>query len=95
MTSSPPLKRKAKSDGRASRKKSKIQTTSLVDSLPWKSVSHLRSVGGLEDDDDGILGLEEVDNVQVIYEDTQGGRIVKFNVSFCTLLDYYTGSLLW
>lgn len=30
--------------------------------------------------DDGILELEEVDDVEVVYQDTDGGRVVTFNV---------------
>ena len=33
------------------------------------------------DGDDGILDLEEVDNVEVVFEQTDTGRVVKFNVS--------------
>ena len=87
MSTRPPLKRKAKPDIK-SRKKSKVSTISLVDSLPWKSVSHLRTASSLEDND-GILGLEEVDNVQVIYEDTSDGRVVKFNVSMYNFRSFH------
>ena len=34
------------------------------------------------DGDDGILDLEEVDNVEVLFEQTDTGRVVKFNVSY-------------
>ncbi|KAG1862732.1 ATP-dependent RNA helicase [Suillus subalutaceus] len=51
------VKRKAKAGPSASRKRLKMQPTSL-DGLPWK-------------------GLE---NVEVVYEDTEGGRVMKFNV---------------
>ena len=33
------------------------------------------------DFDESILDLEEVENVEVVYEETAAGRIVKFNVS--------------
>lgn len=33
------------------------------------------------DGDDGILDLEEVDDVEVVYEQTDAGRVLKFNVS--------------
>ncbi|KAG2143014.1 ATP-dependent RNA helicase [Suillus clintonianus] len=71
------VKRKAKAGPSASRKRLKIQPTSL-DGLPWKAV-HRPSETGL-DGDDGILELEEVENVEVVYEDTEGGRVMKFNV---------------
>lgn len=32
------------------------------------------------DGDDGVLDLEEVDNVEVVYENTDRGRVIKFNV---------------
>jgi ATP-dependent RNA helicase DDX24/MAK5 len=46
-----------------------------LDDLPWKSV---QTTGF--DGDDGILELEELDGVQLTYEDTDAGRTVKFNV---------------
>ena len=61
-----------------SRKKIKTSHTSLND-LPWKSVSKQPSFGN--DFDESILDLEEVENVEVVYEETAAGRIVKFNVS--------------
>ncbi|KAF7325815.1 ATP-dependent RNA helicase MAK5 [Mycena kentingensis (nom. inval.)] len=48
------------------------------ESLPWKKVVRPLQTGMA--DDDGILELEEVENVQVVYEETDGGRVVKFNV---------------
>jgi hypothetical protein len=75
-----PLKRKQETRSEPSRKKAKLKSSSTVDSLPWKSVSHLPTAGNFEDDD-GILELEEVENIEVVYEDTQAGRVIKFNVS--------------
>lgn len=71
-------KRKIVSTSMVSRKKAKHQHRS-ADDLPWKKVSR-PSEAGLEGDD-GILELEEVDGVEVIYENTDAGRVVKFNVS--------------
>jgi hypothetical protein len=34
----------------------------------------------------GILELEEVEGVEVVYEDTDVGRVVKVNVSRCFVL---------
>ncbi|KAH7887065.1 ATP-dependent RNA helicase [Phlebopus sp. FC_14] len=70
------LKRK-KSFARSSSKKIKVQYASL-DGLPWKSVSRAIDTG--LDGDDGILELEEVDDVEIVYEETSSGRVVKFNV---------------
>jgi ATP-dependent RNA helicase DDX24/MAK5 len=72
------VKRKVKAGPSASRKRLKMQPTSL-DGLPWKSVRRPSETG--LDGDDGILELEEVENVEVVYEDTEGGRVMKFNVS--------------
>ncbi|KAJ7158246.1 ATP-dependent RNA helicase [Mycena crocata] len=49
-----------------------------ADDLPWKIVA--RPVEAGLGGDDGILELEEVDDVQVVYEETEGGRVVTFNV---------------
>ncbi len=71
------MKRKVKSLGPASSKRFKVQHNS-ADALPWKSVSRPAEAG--IDFDDGILELEEVDNVEVVYEETEGGKIARFNV---------------
>jgi ATP-dependent RNA helicase DDX24/MAK5 len=72
------LKRKINTST-STRKKSKVQHHSL-ESLPWKSVSRPAETG--LGGDDGILDLEEVDDVEVVYERTNTGRVVKFNVRF-------------
>ncbi|KAG1877058.1 DEAD-domain-containing protein [Suillus tomentosus] len=71
------VKRKANAGPSVSRKRLKMQPTSL-DGLPWKAVRRPSETG--LDGDDGILELEEVENVEVVYEDTEGGRVMKFNV---------------
>jgi ATP-dependent RNA helicase DDX24/MAK5 len=71
------LKRKLKTPNSA-RKKSKVQHQTL-ESLPWKTVSRPTEAG--LGGDDGILDLEEVDDVEIVYEQTDVGRVVKFNVS--------------
>ncbi|KAF9239814.1 ATP-dependent RNA helicase [Melanogaster broomeanus] len=58
-------------------KKVKVQHASL-DSLPWTAVPRAVETG--LDGDDGILELDEVADVEVVYEETDGGRVVKFNV---------------
>jgi hypothetical protein len=60
------------------RKKTKLQHAS-ADALPWKPVARPSEAG--MGGDDGILELDEVDDVEVIYEDTEHGRVVRFNVS--------------
>jgi ATP-dependent RNA helicase DDX24/MAK5 len=62
-----------------SQKRSKVQHNSL-ENLPWKTVSRPAETG--LGGNDGILDLEEVDDVEVVYEQTDAGRVVKFNVSF-------------
>lgn len=70
-------KRKVASKHVGANKKLKTQHN-RTDELPWKLVSRPfeAGVGG----DDGILEFEEVDNVEVVYEETSGGKLVKFNV---------------
>jgi hypothetical protein len=55
------------------------RTYASADVLPWKTVSKPKEAG--LGDDNWILELEEVDGVEVLYEETESGRVVKFNVS--------------
>ena len=71
------LKRKTKAPTSA-RKKFKVKHQSL-ESLPWKTVFRPTETG--LDGDNGILDLEEVEDVEVHYEQTDAGRVVKFSVS--------------
>ncbi len=87
------VKRKKETGGSLSRKKAKTQHLTIND-LPWKSVSRPSDTG--LGGDDGILELEEVEGVEVVYEDTGVGRVVKFNVSRCFVLlqsDFSTGEI--
>ncbi|PPQ66809.1 hypothetical protein CVT26_009656 [Gymnopilus dilepis] len=61
----------------SSRKKFKVQERS-ADDLPWKTV-RIPTEAGLQGGE-GILELEEVEDVEVIYEATEGGRVAKFHV---------------
>lgn len=70
-------KRKAHTQSLSASKKTKVQYGSL-DRLPWQSVARPVETG--LDGDDGILELEEVDNVEIVYEEKDGGKVVKFNV---------------
>lgn len=70
-------KREAGSLPGSAKKRLKIFGASL-DDLPWKSVA--RSLETALDGDDGVLELQEVDGVEVAYEDTARGRVAKFNV---------------
>ncbi|KAF9788333.1 ATP-dependent RNA helicase [Thelephora terrestris] len=78
-----PLKRKVRSELKLrtkARKKPKTESGSLavVDALPWRTLSHAGVFGNAYDD--GILELEEVDNVQVVYDETSGGRVATFKI---------------
>ena len=76
------LKRKETAKTSLPRKRQKILHRS-ADDLPWKSVSRPIEAGvGF---DDGIFDFEEVEGVEVIYENTDGGRVVKFNVGFISV----------
>lgn len=70
-------KRKLKTVSTPPRKRPKAHHS--LDGLPWKTVSRPSETG--LGGDDGILDLEEVDDVEVVYEQTDAGRVVKFNVS--------------
>ena len=76
------LKRKGTTKPALPRKRAKIQHCS-ADDLPWKSVSRTFEAGIRFDD--GILDFEEVEGVEVIYETTDGGKVVKFNVNFISV----------
>ena len=55
-----------------------------VNDLPWKaSQSHL-DIGGFGPGDEaegGMLTLEEVEDVEVVYGKSEGGKVVGFKVS--------------
>ena len=59
-------------------KKRKVQIDS-VDKLAWKKVSRPK-VSGFEGDD-GIIELEEIDGVDVVFEEKETGRVARFEVS--------------
>ncbi|KAI0716537.1 DEAD-domain-containing protein [Earliella scabrosa] len=70
------LKRKTKPSASSIAKRAKTKHV-LTDNLPWKKVAKPREADlgtGL----DGFLELEEVEDVDVIYEETDGGRVVSF-----------------
>jgi ATP-dependent RNA helicase DDX24/MAK5 len=73
----PNSKRKLHLANSSSRKKAKVEHRN-ADELPWKTVTRPfeAGMGG----DDGIMELEEVEGVEVVYETTDGGRVAKFNV---------------
>lgn len=70
-------------NGSSARKRSKTGHTT-ADALPWKVVKRPVETGA--GGDDGILELEEVDDVEVVYKDTEAGRVVTFNVSVSWIL---------
>ncbi|KDQ58746.1 hypothetical protein JAAARDRAFT_34601 [Jaapia argillacea MUCL 33604] len=63
----------------ASNKRSKLtHVHTNPNDLPWKTVS--RSKGAWLGADDGILELEEVEGVEVVYEEGENGKVARFNV---------------
>ena len=79
-------KRKVKPSKLASRKKAKTAHLS-VDQLPWKSVARPREANA-SGAFDGMLDLEEVSDVEVVYEETEAGKIVKFKVRYSTTASF-------
>jgi ATP-dependent RNA helicase DDX24/MAK5 len=71
-------KRKRQTFRSGASKKPRTQTNA-ADDLPWKPVLRPTETG--LGGDDGILELEEVENVEVVYEETDAGRVAKFRVS--------------
>ncbi|KAF7795671.1 hypothetical protein EIP86_006836 [Pleurotus ostreatoroseus] len=72
-------KRKLHTTDGATRKKLKAQHLS-IDDLPWKVVSHTQEAG-FDNTLEGMMELEEVDGVEVSYEETDVGKVVRFNVA--------------
>ena len=72
------LKRKLRPHGENSAKRLKRTDAGLND-LPWKTIKRTNEAS-LGDFDDGILEFEEVEGVDVIYEETDTGKVAKFNV---------------
>lgn len=70
------LKRKSAAGVNAARKRTK--TLRSISDLPWKTISHTHDTTG--EGDDGILELEEVDDVEIIYQNTESGRVAVFHV---------------
>ncbi|KAF8592186.1 DEAD-domain-containing protein [Ramaria rubella] len=65
-------------------KSSSLSVAANVDELAWKKVRTQGDVGGFGDDAGGMLELEEVEGVEVVYGDTEGGKIVGFRVKEST-----------
>ncbi len=71
-------KRKTKPSSTSIAKRVKTKHVS-ADDLPWKKVTKPREAdlgSGL----DGFLELEEIEDVDVVFEETDGGRVVHFAV---------------
>jgi ATP-dependent RNA helicase DDX24/MAK5 len=70
---------KRKNVSPTSRLSKKRKTTHVsLDSLSWRPVVRAHTAG--IELDDGLLDLEEVEGVQVEYEQTANGRVAKFLV---------------
>ncbi|CCM03263.1 uncharacterized protein FIBRA_05390 [Fibroporia radiculosa] len=72
------MKRKSRSSKLLSRKKAKTSHLA-ADDLPWKAVSRPREAD-LGTAFDGFIELEEVEDVEVVYEETDAGKVIKFKV---------------
>ncbi|TBU38454.1 DEAD-domain-containing protein [Dichomitus squalens] len=72
------IKRKTKPSASSLAKRVKTKHV-LTDDLPWKKVSKPREAD-LGTGMDGFLDLEEVQDVDVVFEETEAGRVVKFKV---------------
>ena len=87
------MKRKSHTASSSLRKKTKTRHDHVtVNDLPWKTVFQPHEAG--VDMDEGILELEEVDDGHVIYEDTNGGRVIRFTVSIPGILQW-ARPVLW
>ena len=60
------------------RPKKRKRTHVSLEDLSWNPVVRTHTAG--LDFDEGLLELEEVDDVQVVYEETANGRVAKFLV---------------
>ncbi|KAM6503417.1 ATP-dependent RNA helicase [Amanita muscaria] len=69
---------KRKLHGKSAVSRKKLKTHHGFENLPWKKVSRPleTGLGG----DDGILELEEVEGIEVMYEETERGRVARFKV---------------
>ena len=73
------LKRKTKPSASSIAKRVKTKHVT-ADDLQWKKTAKPREADlgtGLE----GFLDLEEVDDVDVVYEETESGKVARFKVS--------------
>ncbi|EJC98248.1 DEAD-domain-containing protein [Fomitiporia mediterranea MF3/22] len=72
------LKRKKPSSSALGSRKRLRRDVNSIEDLPWKKVSRPSALGF--EGDDGILELEEVEDVEVVYEETKNGRVARFKV---------------
>ena len=66
------LKRKNAHNPQSVQRKRQRKEVASANDLPWKKVSRPSATGF--EGDDGILELEEVDDVEVVYEETENGQ---------------------
>ncbi|PFH50638.1 hypothetical protein AMATHDRAFT_144681 [Amanita thiersii Skay4041] len=67
---------KRKLHDRQSSTRKRVKEHHAINHLPWKKVSRPLQTG--LDGDDGILELEEVDGVEIVYEETERGKVARF-----------------
>ena len=73
------LKRKLQGNASSAQKKAKTVHLTAND-LPWKTVKS-RQEAGFSSNMDGMMELEEVEGVEVVYEQNAGGKVARFKVS--------------
>ncbi|KAH8107536.1 DEAD-domain-containing protein [Phellopilus nigrolimitatus] len=72
------MKRKQFAGAKLTSRKKQRKDVDSVEDLPWKLVSR-QNASGFEGDD-GILELEEVEGVEIEYEETGNGKVARFKV---------------
>lgn len=76
MTAAPRKRRNVSSNSHLPKKRKKEHAS--LDNLSWRPVACAHTAG--IEFDEGLLELEEVEGVQVVYEQTANGRVAKFLV---------------
>jgi ATP-dependent RNA helicase DDX24/MAK5 len=76
MTAAPDKRRNVSPTSHLSKKRKTAHVS--LDSLSWRPVARAHTAG--IEIDEGLLELEEVEGVQVEYEQTANGRVAKFLV---------------
>lgn len=62
-----------------------------LDRLDWTDIPFSESTPFIDDAAGGYTALEEIDDVEVIFEKNAGGNIVKFRVSITNITSFHRG----